>query len=75
MTDEPIEPRIVEAVGTAASSAKGRPGLAEFLEQVMASAVQQALDEGVPMSDADEIRRRTLEARRKALEEYRAPRP
>jgi hypothetical protein len=62
------EPRIVEAVGTAAGGGSGGPDAIELsrrIEQAMVDATLEAMGEGV--TDPDEIRRRKLEARDRVL--------
>jgi hypothetical protein len=59
-----VEPRIVEAVGSAGAS--GRPGVsARQLDEAMGQAAAQAQSEGI--TDPDEIRARMLKAKDEAL--------
>lgn len=69
--EETVEPRIVEAVGTAVhASDESRTGLAKEMENAMSKAVLQALADGVAMSDTEEILRRKMAARQEVLDAY-----
>jgi len=66
---EGTEGRIVQAVGTVVG---GGPGVTvEEIEQAMAAAVLQAMNEGI--TDPDEIRRRQIEARDKVVKAHESP--
>lgn len=59
---------IVEATGTATGTSR-HAQLAKRIEQAMAAAVMDALADGVPMDDTEEILRRKQAARRAVLDE------
>ena len=59
---------IVESVGTIATAAGGRQtSLSQKIEMAMVKAVQNALDEGIPVSNTEEILRRKDMARRTVI--------
>lgn len=62
------------AVGVAVRVSRD-PALAGRIESAMAQAVRDAMAEGVPLSDADEIRRRMRAAREFTLEADRRAAP
>lgn len=62
--------KIIEAVGTAVHSET--EGLAEVLEAAMVKAIEQALADGISLSDTKEILRRKELARKAALESFHA---
>ena len=67
---KPVEAKVVEAVGTAtAGPAQGGVSLSKRLEDAMVQATLDAAKDGV--TDPDEVRRRKLEARDRAKEEWR----
>ena len=41
---------------------------AQVVERAMSNAIRQAINDGVPMTDTEEMRKRILEAREKALQ-------
>lgn len=69
-TQQPVESKIVQAVGVAVSSGYGKE-LAARMEQAMSDAVLQANAEGIPVTDSEKIRTRMLEARERVLNEAR----
>lgn len=66
-TEEAPAPRIVAAVGTATDSRL--PGLGERLDAAMVAAVEEALADGVSISDSEEILVRKAAARARVLAE------
>ena len=67
MAEDPVEPRIVEAVGVAVgyNELPGSLDRAKRIEAAMTEAVAQAQAEG--LSDPDAVRERILAARDKAM--------
>lgn len=68
-----VEPRVVEAVFTSSNTGQitqggGKSPLAALIQKAMSDAVEQALKDGVSINDAEEIKRRMLDARARMKE-------
>lgn len=71
-TEQPVESKVVHAVGLVVSSQQLGDAKVKYIEMRMQEAITRALDEGVPISNSEEIKRRINAAQERARREVEA---